>query len=425
MATNQQINFSDIGALEKMTGLGPQAPLHYDVFKLGDNNQYGAHLAILAYGTDSLGGICSAYSGVTPYAISVPNYNSFISSLKARNLVSKLSYTPAGQKGQLEDLGSLGIFSRTSPQMPFNPMTGPGINMPCLGADLLNSIHPGMVDSIESVCNIIRTKAYFSLPVSAMGGLQSLMYKVEGAINSFMAALYDIYYGAILAVQQFMMVVNGIMASIGNMIYSFINSIIPLDLICAILGAAQSILDDVAFFASLFNGSDGLFNAINAVQTVINYGVEGLNYAYNPLSLINLIPGVSDIFSQLNTLESNPEAFLGTLVAHFGASFGTNNQSLQVANAIIAHYGLQAQLGPLGPIMASAGTAGPNTSWYRTGNPGTGNFGNMGINQIIPNMSFSNPDTGALLDINCNPYVGKFQSDISGFVASVGSLATP
>jgi hypothetical protein len=351
-------------------------------------------------------------------------------------------YTPAGKKGELVTGGMLGINTVSTALMPNNPATGPAQNTPSLGANLLNSINPNMVTNIENICNVIRTRSYFSLPASAFGSLQTLLYKAQGAVQGFVQALYNIYHGVLLLLQRFAIMVNGLLSAINQLVYDFICRYIPLDLLCAILGAFQSLLDDVAFFAQLFNGGDGLFNAINSIQVVVNYAAEALAYAYNPLTLLNLIPGVSNFMVEFNNILNNPEAYLGNLITHFNLGSISSNRALQIANAIILRYGLEGALGPLGPILLQAGVAGNSSQWFRTGNLGTYGFGkgltgplgntigsmnynnpSYNIGNVTANIAYFDPSNpSGFLDVNSNPYFSAARTNITDFSNNVKDL---
>jgi hypothetical protein len=216
--------------------------------------------------------------------------------------------------------------------------------------------------------------------------------------------------------------VNGLLASFNQFVYNFINeNIIPLDLICAILGAFQSLLDDVAFFAQLFDGGDAIFNAIKSVQTVVNFAAQGLSYAYNPISILSIIPGINNLYAEFQNLLSNPEAFMGQLITNFGMSMGSNSKALQIANAILLRYGVMSQLGPLGPILLQAGVAGNNSQWYRTGNLGIGDFGNSF--NFVPNPGYINPDNPLeFLDVNSNPYFNQVKTNLSDFTTNAKDI---
>ena len=427
MAASQTTVITDNNALsnlEKSCGLTPFTTPNFDTFKcMGDKNHYAANLDILVNGKKALGHNWLVEAG-DPFFIDVKRYKSFITWLNSNHLLAPCAkLTPAGQRGELVTGGLLGIDTLLTSQMIQNPMTGPAQNTHCLGADLLNSIDPNMVTNIENICNVIRTRSYLSLPPSALGGLQGFLYKAQGAVQGFVQALYNIYNGVILMMRRFANMVNGLLQAMGQMVYDFISSIIPLDLICAILGAFQSLLDDVAFFAQLFDGGDALFNAINSVQTVVNYAAQTLNYCYNPLSLLSLIPGLNNIVAEFDTLLNDPEAFLGQMISHFGFSAGANSKALQIANAIILHYGLESQLGPLGSVLLTSGVAGNNSQWYRTGDLGTGNYGNYAQGNIIPNPGYFDPNNPfGFLDVNSNPYFSAARTNINDFTNNASQL---
>lgn len=419
MATNQTITITDfkkIGELETASGLTHfTTPNLKGLAERGNYNEYAASLDILVNGAKSLGTTWAIDSNYK-FTIDTNTYSEFVGWLNDNKLLDNCKkITPAGQRGELVNGGQLGVDARYTSMMPMNPVTGPGQNVHCLGADILNSIDPNMVTNIENICNVIRTRSYLSLPAGGFGSLQTLLYKAQGAVQGFVQALYNIYHGVIETMRRFANYVNGLLASFNQFVYDFINErIIPLDLICAILGAFQSLLDDVAFFAQLFGGGDSIFNAINSVQTVINYAAQGLSYAYNPISILSIIPGINNLYAEFQTLLSNPEAFMGQLITNFGLSVGSNNKALQIANAIILRYGLQGQLGPLGPILLQAGVAGNNSQWYRTGNLGTGNFGS-GFN-FVPNIGYINPDNPLeFLDVNSNPYFNQAKTNLADF----------
>jgi len=426
--------------LQDASGLTPNGTVpNLASFDTGDRNKYAAYLDILVNGHSSIGHIWAIapgdpfyITGSDPSDPSKSTYNNFIIWMQRHGFLQKCQQlTPAGKRGELTTGGMLGINTTSTAHMPLNPMTGPAQNTPSLVGNLLNSIDPNMVTNIENVCNVIRTRSYFSLPSSAFGSLQTLLYKAQGAVQGFVQALYNIYQGVILLMQRFAVMINGLLASLGRFVYDFINTIIPLDLICAILGAFQSLLDDVAFFAQLFGGGDAIFNAINSIQTIINYASETLAYAYNPLALLNLIPGVGNVMAQFNQLLNDPEAFMGNLITHFGLSGACNSKALQIANAILLHYGLEGQLGPLGPILLQAGVAGNSSQWFRTGNLGTngygnaltGPFGNLGLGSITFNPGYFDPNNPlSFLDVNSNPYFNAARTNIASFTSNLNAI---
>jgi hypothetical protein len=441
MAANQIVTITDpkkLKELEDSCGLNNHTDPTITTFNLTDRNKYAGQLDILVNGFSSIGHVWSISQGdpfyITGYDPQDPTkctYNNFIGWMDYNRILDKCQkLTPAGKKGELKTTNRLGAYTLGTSMMSRNPMSGPAQNTPPLMDSLLNSIDPNMVTNIENVCNIIRSRSYFSLPASAFGSLQTLLYKAQGAVQGFVDAIYNLYQGVIDLMRKFAIMINGYIALFNQIVYDFICQYIDLDLICSILGAAQSLLDDVAFFAQLFDGGDGMFNAINSIQTVINYAAETLAYAYNPITLLNLIPGVGNMMAQFEQLLSDPEAFMGNMITHFGLSGSCNSKALQIANAIILHYGLESQLGPLGPILLQAGVAGNSSQWFRTGNLGTGTYGNalsgpFGnlIGNIRYNPGYFDPNNPlAFLDVNSNPYFNAAKTNIADFTNNASQL---
>ena len=432
MATNQPVTITDPSKLKELVavcGITTTTTPNLAYFD-GNRNEFGANLDMLVNGFKSIGHKWSIDS-TAPFLITndstgkAGTYHEFVVRLDTDHfLESCKKLTPAGQRGELVTGGLRGWPYTSTAQMATNPMTGPAQNTHNLTANLLNSIDPNMVTNIENVCNVIRTKSYLSLPAGAYGNLQTLLYKAQGAVQGFAQALFNIYHGIIDMMRRFANMVNGLLASFNQFVYNFINdNIIPLDLICAVLGAFQSLIDDAAFFAQLFDGGDSVFNAINSVQTVVNYAAQGLNFAYNPTALLGLIPGVNNVYAEFQTLLNNPEAFMGQMISNFGFSAGANSKALQIANAIILRYGLEGQLGPLGPILLQAGVAGNSSQWYRTGNLGTGSFGNLAVENIFPNPGYFDPnDPLNFLDVNSNQYFNAAKTNLTDFTNNAAAI---
>ena len=418
-------NESIIIQLEKATGLNPTPNGILAKIKgmsMPNENFYAAILYILVYGYDAINTSFSI-SGSDPVTITPDLYDWFVDKyIKQNKFQNILKKTPAGSKNELENIGSQGAFTRFSPHNDLNVMTGPGINAPCFGADLLNDIQPGMLDEIENFCNIIRTRSYLSLPADAFGGITQAMWNVTGAVTAFYQSIIEIYQGMVLLVQQVFVWINNIARMIQQYMLSVIERIPLIRVFCLILDAVQTILDDIGFFAQLFNGSDNLFNVLNAIQTVVNYASFGVNFVYDPLGgLASLFPEqANQVYSFISNIQNIPQAYLGKLIQNIGFGNVSNNEGLAIANTIVQRFGLGATLGPLGPVLASAGTVGNRSQWYRTGETGINIAGKTVYPYVIP-TTFGGP----VYDINLNPFgwTGAAADDFKGIVSNtVGNV---
>ncbi len=430
MATSTPNFQLDIPQLEKATGLSPNVLQIIKADSWPDRSVYAARLSILAYGfktknqtftvTENLGTDLAKNSVSTTQktttTVDKDFYNSFITYLNQTGLMPAIANTPAaknitdGGTSELESIGALGSQLRYISNNSVNMMTGPSVNNPSLIGDLLNSIHPGMVDELENFCNVIRTHSFLSLPSDAMGSINQAMWFITGAVNAFYSAIVSIYQALQRLMNEYYAAINAVIRMIQTEIISIIEQIIPLDLICMILDAVQTILDDIGFFGQIFGGSDQLFETLNSIQTVVNYASFGVNFAYNPIGgLQALFPQqAQQVFEFVNNIQNMPQVYLSKLMTHIGFGVVANNRGLQIANAIIQHYGLGAQLGPLGAVIASAGVAGNNSKWYRTGNTGT----NLPT-QVGPYYFPSSAGTGAvnMAGINISTYTASQPKD--------------
>jgi hypothetical protein len=411
-----------IASLEIQTGLsfGSNGVLYKIKHScMPSENLYAALLFILVKGYAALGAKFT-YIGSDPVSVTPDLYKWFVNCyIKDNGLEDSLKNTPAGRSKELQDIGADGSFSRYAAHNTMNVMTGPGVNAPCLVSDLLNKIHPGMTDDIENFCNVIRTRSYLSLPSDSFGGLTQAMWFITGAVTALYQGLVEIYQGMVLLIQQVYAWINNIYRMIQQFIMSVIEQIVPLDLICLILDAVQTILDDVGFFAQLFNGSDNLFQTLNAIQTVVNYASFGVNFAYDPLGgLASLFPKETQkVYDFIKNIENLPQTYLGKLVQHVGFGTAVNNEALAIANTIVQRYKLGSSLGPLGDVLASAGTVGNRSKWYRTSATGV-NIGNIGspnpYTYSIANISGNLPP----LNINLQPF-GWVGTTIDSFKSKI------
>jgi len=399
-----------IPELEKASGLSANIRQIIKADSWPDMSIYAARLAILAYGYDSHSKkytvtteLATGTNQTTTVTVDSDFYNKFILFLEQNGLKDLVSKTPAGSEktqyggSQLDSVGALGSQLRYTSNNALNAMTGPAVNHPSIVGDMLNSIHPGMVDELENFCNVIRTRSYLSLPSDSFGSINQAMWYITGAVTAFYGAIIDIYQGMIQLMQQFFATINSIIGMIQQEIISIIERIIPLDLICMILDAVQTILDDIGFFAQLFGGSDQLFTTLNSIQTVVNFASFGVNFAYNPIGgLTTLFPQqAQQVFDFVNSIQTMPQTFVSKMMTNFGFGTIANNEGLAIANTIIQYYGLGAQLGPLGPVIASAGIAPNKSNWYRTNNTGT----NLPT-QVNPFFFASSYQNGGVVDIN-------------------------
>ena len=262
----------------------------------------------------------------------------------------------------------------------------------------------------------------------------------------------DIYKGVKLAMLQAQLFVEQIINSIQDFIQNrFLNGIIGLILAiaCLILSTIQGLLDDIGFFASLFGGADSIFQALNSIQNVVNIGSQSINYITNPITagFPAMFPkAAANVMGFIKNIGTLPDHLMGHLLKNFKGNLSLHNRGISIANSIVQRYGMQAQLGDLGPILQTFGKAVPTSKWHRGNNPlrsGPTTFFPSNMSNWFsqdPNQNILEYDSNGvprfnlegglnkvsnIFDLQNNPYIQNAQTEISSFkynIASVGDV---
>jgi hypothetical protein len=352
------------------------------VYGSGKNlNQYAGYLYILVHGWKSLDKSFSYHTVFAPFVVTKETYNDFINKdagvLYNCGLLDICKQKcPAGISGQLNDLGRLGLFSRLTGFQITNPMTGSATHFPPSIKDTIDAQHSGFLDGLQSYCESINTHAYLKcFSLGSYGAIQEAVHSFTNTVQDFYSAMYDLYQDMQLLMIQAQMLIQQYIADLEYFLTTeFSQGRIGLFLavICMILSTVQTLIDDVAFFGSLFNGSDNLFSVLNSVQSIVNIGAQAMDYISHPIT--GVLPAVfpkqtKQILDFINNLGNVPSNYFGILLKHFSFGKAMNNKGMAIANSIIQHYGLGAQLGDLNPMLQTFGCALPAGNWHRTAAP--------------------------------------------------------
>jgi hypothetical protein len=377
-----RVGDNSVPSLQKQTRLDQKSlAVLYNNGSGKNINQYAGYLYILVNGWKALDKSFSYHESFAPFVVSKQTYNDFINKdsgilFNCGILDVCKKVTPAGKVGQLNDLGRLGLFSRLTGFQITNPMTGPATHLPPGAKDTLQEQHGGFVEGLQSVCESINTHAYLKcFAVGSYGGIQQAVHSLTNVVQDFYSAMYDLYQDMQLLMIQAQMIMQ---QYIMDLEYFLTNEYLSnkvklfLALVCLVLSTIQTLIDDIAFFGSLFNGSDNLFSVLNSIQSVVNIGAQAMVYIYNPISagLPALFPReAKQVLDFINNLDNLPEQYMGILLKNFSFGKAMNNKGIAIANSIIQRFGLGSQLGDLNPILQSFGCAVPAGNWHRTAAP--------------------------------------------------------
>lgn len=362
----EKFKFETIPDLEKETKLDTIAPEALETIKQNSANLniYASYLSILAYGYEpSKGGWEFALEVGEAHPVSEEDYDYVLKTLPTlyynsidpkqktqvkKPLITVLKKTPGwkmmtNNDEYSEPVGWSGVGSLASIAALLNgsPISGPSKSTPSACETLLNKIHPEFTNNIERFSNMIRSRSYLALPAMAYGSLQRIIAKLNGVIKAFQRVINAIYQGAIRIIQQWYSYINGVMRLVNQFMISIIESIIPLDLICLVLEAAQILLDDIGFFTSLFSQSGSIFNYLNQFQNYINIASNLVNQAYNPLATIisYLPPEVKQIIDMVDQIGSDPSGFLSDQLSNYGMSQVADALQGNIASLLIKKFG--------------------------------------------------------------------------------------
>jgi hypothetical protein len=356
-----RVTAKEVSELERQTNLtlypyvfgGELARIKHQFSNLNADKYY-LLLNFLVYGFDNKV-LSSSMQGNTRFVIDQTFIDDFLRMARTPQLQEALKKTPAYQKGCFEDIGKLGSTEANVDNMANSPL-GSKRNHPSLITNLMEKIHPGALADLEKFCNAIRTRSYLSLPKGSLGSIGRIVAGINGVVAAFQAIVNDIYNGIILYIQQIYAWINGIIAQLQKKLLEFIESIIPLDLICLLLDTFQVILDDINFFTSLFNMSNSFTNVMNSIQNVVNQISSVVSNPFSTLSAF-LPPNITNIVQQINQIGTDPGGFLADQLSNYGYAWAAQAIQGNIIGALSNKFGPQyAAFNPIANILAQSGT---------------------------------------------------------------------
>lgn len=366
MAANEfhTIGKNEIAELEAQTNLtlypyvfGGELARVRQRFSALNKNKYYLLLNMLVYGFDNKV-LESAIIGDAKHVIDKGFVEDFLKMTKDPLLKDILAKTPAYQKGSFDDFGKFGAIEANTNNLDMNPMTGPKFFESAYITDLMNRINAKNMATIEGFANQLRTSAYLALPKRAYASLVALARAINGVIAAFNKFIQDIYNGIMHYVRQAFAIINGIIAKIMQLIQMFLESIIPIDILCILLLIFQQMVGDIPFFTSLMNMS-GLM--ANLESTLVGYisdvtGFDIASFVSNPFGTISQFfpPQVNQIIGMINSFANNPDAFLSNLLMNYGYAMAAQSSQGQVWTQLLNQYGPSfVQMNPIGAILGS------------------------------------------------------------------------
>jgi hypothetical protein len=368
------ITNKEIEQLEKQTNLtlypyiagGELARIKHQFSNLNQNKYY-LLLNMLVYGFDNKILQSGAY-GSEKYVIDKAFLNDFLRMAKIPQLQEIIKKTPAYAKKSFDDIGKLGVTEANANNMDNNPITGPTTEHPSLAAAIMNGIHTEAVSHLDAFCNKVRTSAFLSLPKRAFGSIQNLVQGINGVIAAFAKIINDIYCGIMRYVQMFFGYINGFLAKLQQLLMTFLESLIPVDLLCLLAIIMELIGKQTKILTSLMSMSNVMNQATGGLQSYVSQAMGGAGggltaFANNPFAAVNrfLPPQVNQIVQQVNSFSNNPQAFLSTAITNYGYATAAKQTQGEVLNIITQKLGSNfSAMSPIASILGASSN--PNGS---------------------------------------------------------------
>jgi hypothetical protein len=367
------IGDTEIAKLEKETNLtlypyifGGELARVRQRFNALNKNKYYLLLNMLVYGFDNKVLESAIFeSGEQKCVIDRQFVKDFTRMARDPLLAKILEKTPAYKKGCFDEYGKYGAVESNTFNMLQNPMTGPFSNEPNFINAMIKRIQPRAIDTLEAFCNTIRTSAFMALPKRAFASIVALSRAINGVIAAFNKIIQDIYNGIMFYVQQIFGIINGLIAKIQQLISSFLESIIPLDLLCILLLILQKMAGDIPFFTSLMNISAIVNNLeqnfVNYLEDVTGFDISG--FVNNPFGKISEFfpPEINKIINMIDQFGQNPEAFLSNMVVDYGYALAAQSSQSYIWNALLDHYSPTfIQMNAMGQILGTINGMAPN-----------------------------------------------------------------
>lgn len=343
------ITKKEISDLEKQTNLtlypyimgGELARIKHQFANLNQNKYY-LLLNMLVYGFDNKI-LQSGIYGQDKYVIDKAFLNDFIKMANQPGLQEAIKKTPAWQKGCFKDIGKFGSTQANANNMNANPITGPKSEHPTYATQLLNAIHPEAVGNLDSYCDTVRTQAYLSLPKTAYAAIQSLVGAINGIIQSFQKMILDIYNGIMYYIQILFQIINGFIAKVIQLIMSFLESIIPLDLLCLLLLILKKNASQLPILSSLMSLENVMNKFESQIMSQVQKALNPLADFANKISLNSISPNLTKELNQVinfvGMAANMPDSYLSNSLSNFGYGMAAQQTHQSIVDELKATFG--------------------------------------------------------------------------------------
>jgi phage-related protein len=253
-----------------------------------------------------------------------------------------------------------------------NDPLGPKSGLGNIATNLLNNVSPGYGDKVNNTLKAYGVDTLVNLPQTLFSNVDHLITAVDNILAIPLQMLAEVYYGFMDIMKEISNLLSTVMNAFQQFIMDFLDSIIPIKSILALLDSISNLANQIGGIAGTFLGANpitGFTQQItqftrsigSVLANPMSYVIRALpaevtnaiNLIQSPQNLINsfLPPQLSQAFSTISKMTGF--GFNGNM----GFGFESVLQGLQggVLRSILSKYAQQYNV--IAPLLAGAGNA--------------------------------------------------------------------
>lgn len=240
--------------------------------------------------------------------------------------------------------------------------------------NMFNNASPGFGNKINGTIANLNLQGLANLPAQIFSSIDHLITAVDNLLAVPLSFLAEIYYGYVAIMQAISKLISNLINGFIQFLFDFLDSIIPIKSILALLDAVSGLANQIGGIANTFLGANVISGFTNQIT---NFTSQIGNILSNPLDLV--VSVLPQQFSQIMYTLQNPQQLINQyLPPQLSQAFSTISSMAGFGFNGNMGYGLQSVLqGVQGGVVRSILTN--YASQYSALAPILGGLSNSGI----------------------------------------------
>lgn len=188
-----------------------------------------------------------------------------------------------------------------------------------VATNLLNNVSPGFGDKVNGSITNLNLQNLVNLPTQIFSSIDHLITAVDNILAIPLSLLAEVYYGYMEIMKSISKLISNLMNAFTEFIMDFLDSIIPVKQILALLNQVQILANQIGGIATTFLGANQITGFANQV---IDFSRQIGGVLNNPLDLVvSVLP--QEVNQFINTLQT-PQQFINNILPpQLSQAFGT------------------------------------------------------------------------------------------------------